>query len=160
MTQTVDGTRCAKPECGRPFRDGEWVFHDEFTGENIHHPAYGGCRQVGRPASLSPDHTHAVGKALADEGAAAAFNTLDERLSTWRSDATKAMDLFIRRGRQFTSDDIADQVGDPPKPNAMGGLFMAHKHRLNAVGYTTTKRQSGHNRVIRVWCAKSSTVEQ
>lgn len=95
----------------------------------------------------------ARGRELADEGASRALNADDDPLAAWRVRAQARLKALADSGATFTADDVTDQAGEPPSPNAMGGLFRANRSSLVAVGYTQTTRQAGHARVIRVWRA-------
>jgi hypothetical protein len=95
----------------------------------------------------------AAGRAAKDAGSQLALDANAE----WKAAALEAMEKYIRLGIPFTSDDITDEVGEPPHPNAMGGLFSGgFRNRLKVVGTTESTRKAAHARLIRVWQAKRS----
>lgn len=79
----------------------------------------------------------------------------------WWVAADDAMRYLAARGDEFTADDLRhllDGAGDPPSPNAYGGLLMAWKKRgaIRRVGYTNSRQPRRHGGVNAVWVGQAS----
>lgn len=74
----------------------------------------------------------------------------------WKVAAEAELDRLAATGRPFTADDLWEAVGSPmasASSNSVGALFSAacKAGRIIPIGFTQTRRASGHARVIRQW---------
>lgn len=74
----------------------------------------------------------------------------------WHAAADRAMGYLTNKGDEFTADDVRrllDQAGDPPSPNAYGGLLMAWSRRglIRKTGYSPSTQPKRHGGVNAVW---------
>lgn len=92
----------------------------------------------------------ARGRELKDKGIA----QVDSHTPEDYKEEFKAKVLSLPFGRLFTSDDIIELVGMPPNHvNSIGALMhgLSKRNFIRHSSYTTSKRESRHAAVIRVW---------
>lgn len=104
-------------------------------------------------------HQYAAEVRHGAEGAQAA---LDASWPLWRMAAEEYLDVLATTGREFSADDLVEEVGTPPvtgSPNAIGGLFIAAIRRglIVPVGYRRSTRKSRHGGVQRVYRGAEGT---
>lgn len=76
---------------------------------------------------------------------------------TWHAAAEKAMKHLAESGAEFSADDLRDlleDAGEPPTPNAYGGLFMSWSRqglivRTGGGSSRGAKRNGGHRHTWR-----------
>lgn len=97
------------------------------------------------------------GRALRDDGASHAGDGAPAALTSgWRVKADECIDRLAKDGREFSADDLVAEVGEPPVPNMLGGVFLSASKRgmIRTVGYRQGQRPSAHARVQRVWAGQ------
>lgn len=98
-------------------------------------------------------HDEWAGRKARDEGIERARRAVDHE---WIASAWHLLAELIKTGRPFTTDDILDVVGDPPKgdPRVLGALIIdaARKKRIAGTGrYIPSRRASCHARPKKEW---------
>lgn len=76
--------------------------------------------------------------------------------SEYRTSVEAAIKILAIAGREFSSDDVRELVGDPPhnvSTNTTGALFSAAAKAgiIRKVGYDISKRVVGHGNLVRLW---------
>lgn len=79
--------------------------------------------------------------------------------TNWLASATDALNVLVRAGRPFTTDDVwealdARQVPPPREPRAMGAVTRAASRQqriVNTQQYVKSNRPGCHSRPIPVW---------
>lgn len=74
----------------------------------------------------------------------------------WHTAADRAMAYLTSTGREFTADDLRrllDQAGEPPTPNAYGGLMMTWSRRglIRKTGFTNSTQPKRNGGVNAIW---------
>ncbi len=74
----------------------------------------------------------------------------------YRSAVEAAIKILAMAGDEFSSDDVRDIVGDPPRgvsTNLTGALFnvAAKAGLIQHVGYMISARVKGHGNLVRTW---------
>jgi len=92
------------------------------------------------------------GEALRDAGAKAVL----DRNAAWAEKADRCMKLMAVCGYDFTAEDVTAEIGQPPHPNAMGGVFLraSRKGLIVPVGVKRATRDARHASMLRVWRGK------
>lgn len=93
------------------------------------------------------------GAALRDGGTAKVVSRSEE----WANKATRVIIRLAATGILFTSEDVVDEVGLPPHPNATGGVFLRASKRGLIVWsgqLQKAKRDARHASMLRVWRGK------
>ncbi len=93
------------------------------------------------------------GRALRDHGTDSVLSRHEE----WANRASRVIDRLAGSGILFTAEDVSDECGLPPHPNAMGGAFIraAKKGRIVWSGQIrTATRDARHASMLRVWRGK------
>lgn len=96
------------------------------------------------------------GEALRDQGMARVLMfTPDE----WKARAFEAIVELAKTGEPFTSEQLREIVGDPPKPNAMGSIFnaAAMKKIIVHCGWRKASRPGMHATDLREWIGRIRT---
>jgi hypothetical protein len=67
-----------------------------------------------------------------------------------------AIHALVRRGENFTSDDVRELAGDPPEGvhyNVAGAVMnrAAKAGLIVMVGFATSSRVMGHGNTVRIW---------
>jgi len=94
------------------------------------------------------------GQRLAREGMEKAYVAEDKE---WRDDAWELICEWSKTdyppGEGFNADDIKDIIGDPWRPNSIGGLFYKAKKRgiVEINGHRPMKRKNAHGRTTFVY---------
>ena len=119
-------------------------------------PRYGSgyCLPCRQQRIMQVHDEPATGEALRDAGMArAASNASNGVDGAWQAAARQVARLLAESGREFTQDDITDEVGLPSSRNATGSLLagLARKGIIVRVGDRKGKRDSQHARRISVW---------
>jgi len=99
-----------------------------------------------RLAQATPDP-----RSSRDTGANLAENSLH---TSWRVAAERVIRRLASSGREFSSDDLHDALGDPPgHRSSIGSLFLtaAKRGEIVAVGYRQSSRPEANARAIRTW---------
>lgn len=109
------------------------------------------CGAYVSPRDRARDTAEGIQRGTQGADAALHGHALTYDSTEWRTKAEARLDALIERGTDFTAEDVTDVVGAAPSPNAIGGLFKAHKARMAAVGWTTASRPQAHGRGLRVW---------
>jgi len=91
-----------------------------------------------------------TGTELRDEAIALVEQATPEQ---WKSEADSLIVSMARSGAEFTAEDVRAWVGDPPRPGAMGGRFLAAIKQgiIQRVGVTNAKRKSSHACLLPVY---------
>lgn len=141
------------PKCGRwchrglSFASSGNLFHRTIPCESCV------CSRCLLPVKPVRDRT--AGEMLRDEGTAAVREAQDrDDLGEWNEAASKVLVRLALSGRPFTAEDLREFVGDPPRANAMGALFLKHRKVLQLVGWVKPLRPSGHASMIRQYVGK------
>jgi hypothetical protein len=90
------------------------------------------------------------GVALRDVGT----NSVLDRNHEWAERADRFLKTLAVSGYDFTAEDVSEEVGLPPHPNAMGGVFLrASKKGLIVPTGTVVRaeRDARHASMLRVW---------
>lgn len=97
-----------------------------------------------------------LGEALRDQGMARVLMFTDDE---WKLRAMQAIIELARGGEPFTSEDLRELVGDPPKPNAMGSIFntAAMRKIITHVGWRKASRPGMHATDLREWMGRVKT---
>ncbi len=77
--------------------------------------------------------------------------------NAWVSGALLTVQVVAAKLKEFTADDIREAHLDQPKhANAWGALLSiaAKKGLIEPVGFTASKAESTHGRIVRVWRKK------
>lgn len=71
----------------------------------------------------------------------------------WSDAAWRELVRLARTGREFSADDLIDEVGLPDSPGTCGATIGAARRAglIRAVGYTTSRRVTRHGGVQRLW---------
>jgi hypothetical protein len=71
----------------------------------------------------------------------------------WQTEAWRELRRLADSGRSFTADDLAEAVGAPSSPGAVGALFAAGRRSglIATTGYATSRRIGRHSGLQRVW---------
>lgn len=92
------------------------------------------------------------GRRLRDEGQALVAANVDQQ---WWDRAHDWLDVEIRRGREFSANDLLQAVGAPSRRNSVGAFFgiASRAGWIRPVGLTSGVRPPQHARRIMVWQA-------
>jgi hypothetical protein len=92
----------------------------------------------------------ATGEQLRDTGMAAVEAAMPE---AWKDRADSAIRACAASGQEFSAEDVRTWAGDPPRPNAIGGRFMAALRAgiIERTGWMRAKRAEAHARAIPVY---------
>lgn len=74
-------------------------------------------------------------------------------MAPWRAVARQAIIRLALSGREFTSEDVTDIVGQPGHPNAVGAVLngAARAGLIYRVGFKGADRPNQHAALISVW---------
>lgn len=139
--------------CDHRHKHGEVSGCIAVTSENGARVTWCDCDTYVNPRDRKADR--AAGQAAGESGGDAALHSYAMNDGEWRAKAEERMEVLIARGTDFTAEDVTDTVGVAPSPNAIGGLFGAHKSRMTPVGFTTASRKEAHGRALRIWKGKA-----
>ena len=94
-----------------------------------------------------------TGTQLRDRG----VTSVSRHFSEWKENGLSIIASF-REGMEITSEEVREWVGDPPTPNAMGGLFIGacRLGLIEKIGYRQSKRPERHAGVIGVYRKKAN----
>jgi hypothetical protein len=75
-------------------------------------------------------------------------------LDVWRANAYEILRAWGQRREAFTSTDLIDVLGMPPRPNAVGAVMTAAAKKgliAHTDRYVKSTRPTCHAAVVRVW---------
>ncbi len=93
------------------------------------------------------------GVSLRDESTKSVLSHNEE----WADRASRVIDRLAGSGILFTAEDVAEEVGLPPHPNAMGAAILAAS-KANRIVWSgqvqKATRDARHCSILRVWRGK------
>lgn len=77
---------------------------------------------------------------------------LDSLRREWIDHAASQI-LHLFRGKEFSSDDVHEIIGDPPERNWMGACIaqLRNKGKITHIRYKTSARREANCRPVSVW---------
>ena len=103
------------------------------------------------------ERLHGQGEAEKETGMRLA-ETAEAIAGTWVEEADKAIGQLAAEGVEFTAETLAERVGRPSHPNAMGARIhaAAAKGIIEKVGVVKAKRRERHANEMRVWRGRTT----